>query len=287
MSNFKKGKVHLLLSLLIGCSMIILIMIISNISLETFADKQEHLVCNKDIRYNLSELSCQFKTLFPRSKQLTLFVTYHNHNSYLEIKHLLNDPIYKLVRIPQNRYDEAIIYTNPINQHLNFESEYTGMLLYSFIKKGLYRDYIDIINKTYYEYDVYALRWDSTMNIFQDIDKHHGNHALHLLKLVITKLGFNPDNYNDTFPIWTNSWFGKSDVFKQYIVFLENVFELLETDPECSQYVNMNSRYGRQYSKKKLERIYKQPYMTLHAFILERMLAVFFRTYKFKVMYVE
>lgn len=148
-----------------------------------------HLVCNNDIRYDLSKLDCKQTIEYNKSSNLILYVIYHDDRSFDEIKHLENKKIFRLVRIPQTRYDEMIIFTHPIKKYLTFDAEFCGMLIYSFLKKGFGFDFEQII-KLNPNTDVFVFQWGNpNTDIFYDLLVHHGLKALQLFKHIIVKMG--------------------------------------------------------------------------------------------------
>lgn len=245
-----------------------------------------HLVCNADIRYDLSQLECKQEQEYAKSTFVILYIVYHDDASFSEVQHLADKNIFRFIKIPQTRYDEMIIFTNPIKKYLTFDAEFCGMLIYSFNKKGFNFDF-EMILKQNQEADVFVFQWGNpSTDIFYDLLIHHGLPALQLFKHIIVKMGLDPRAYVGVVPVWKNSWIARSNIFQQYCQFMNSVIKLLETDLDCMTYANANSGYSRNYPTTKLLQVYKHPFHTLHGFVLERLPALFFKKLGLNVKYV-
>jgi hypothetical protein len=243
-----------------------------------------HLVCNSDIRYDLATIECSQVRPFPQNSLLAIYVTYHDDKSLQVISSLLKYDIFRLIKIPQTRYDENFIFYPPISPMIIDNSrEYSGMLLYSFACKGLCMDYEALVRKYRDTVDVFVFQW-SGVSVLKDMSAH-GPEAVELLKHIIHKLGLNPDDFHDIPSIWKNCWICKTSLFKKYTGFVKAAIDIMEKDPRCIELANMNSYWNRGYSQEKLQAMYKHPYQTLHGFIVERLPAIFFKAWSAKIHY--
>lgn len=244
-----------------------------------------HLVCNQDVR-ELHDNVCTQDAHFPVSKDnlISIYVTYHNDPSFQSIKHLLEYPIFRLVKLPQTRYDENLLFYRPIKPLLTFETQYTGMMLYSFIKRGMCTDFEALVKK-YPDTDVFVFQW-SPFDVYRDMASH-GPVAEYLLKQIVHRMGLDPNHFHGVQAVWKNSWIGRSDLFKKYTDFAESAIQIMEKDPECVQHAQKDSGWNRGYSQEKLLAVYGKPYQTLHGFVMERLPAIFFKAVGARVQYIH
>jgi hypothetical protein len=247
-----------------------------------------HLVCNNEIHYDLSKNQCTQAVAFPppshSEQQLAIYMVYHDAGSFEKVRHLTQHDMFRLVKIPQNRYDESILFLPPIKPFLSFDARYTGTMLYSFVQKGACTDYDALIAK-YPTADVFVFQW-SAHNVLLDM-RCHGSTAERLFRLILHKLGLNPAHFTQVPAVWKNCWLARTDIFKRYGDFVENAVRIMENDDECRALAHHDSKWKRNYSAEKLQAIYQRPYQTLHGFVVERLPAVFFETCGAKVQYVN
>jgi hypothetical protein len=237
-----------------------------------------HISCNNDIRYILSDNECALVRSFAHNERLSLYITFHDENSYDQVKQLSTIDIFRLIKIPNTRYDESIIFYHLIQSLFLHKSDFTGVLLYSFIRKGLCKNYINIL-ETNPGYDVYSFAYGHFDGILQEMsNSSHGEMGRKLLELLSKRMGVSKEILDDIKTVmYASCWFARTHMFNGYCKFAATAIDLLESDQELIVLANANANYNRGYSEEKLQKIYKKPYQTMHAFIMERLPTIYFK----------
>lgn len=243
-----------------------------------------YLVCNDDVRYSLEDNTCSIVRTFLEDKLLTIYVPFHDEKLYQEVIHLANIPHFKLVKIPQTRYDEGFLFSSVMDEHLfHSQSDFVGSILYSFIRKGYCFDFPSIITKHKDSYDVFVFSPGPQLSILEEIQRH-GENAPKLAEHLLRMLGIPKELLHEPIQIiYQNAWIANRQLFAGYCQFAKQAIHLLESDPTLKQLANSDSMYNRGYSHDKLISIYKVPFQTLHAFLMERLPSIYFRMHNARI----
>lgn len=207
---------------------------------------------------------------------------HHDENSYNIAKTLSQDnDIFVLVHIPTTRYFESIIFTKNVFHLFPLQSEYTGVITYSFQRKKGRFDLEDAMRSNP-GHDMYALLgWNTKVK--QHLVNEHGVDFHNMVEILMVKLGM--PNWREAPAFFCNFWIAKTPIFVEYAKFADHVINMIENDESLTKWMSKDSQYKGALLGTTVLRNMSNNYYTRHSFFMERLVCIWMHHHKHNVFY--